>query len=187
MRGVLGWGVLIVIGIAALVEIGANSATLGTTNSALLRVPAWACVVFGVLFAVRSLIGYAATRWPSLRQGYRHESIHFGWPPTRLDAFSVLAICAAAFAAVEREWIIVGVALFAILVAVVLPRMKGRFELSGPSGVGLTGELIDTDAGAHQFGGLAGQEAASLPQPQGAHPKPARPRAPRGKTRPPKD
>ena len=47
MRGVLGWGVLIVIGIAALVEIGANSATLGTTNSALLRVPAWACVVFG--------------------------------------------------------------------------------------------------------------------------------------------
>lgn len=37
----------------------------------------------------------------------------------------------------------IGVALFAILIAIVLPRMKGPFEVSGP--IRLKGELIEQE------------------------------------------
>jgi hypothetical protein len=66
------------------------------------------------------------------------------WPPTRLDLFSLLALAVVVYSAVEHEWIMVGVALFAILIAVILPRMKGPFEVGGP--VRLKGELIDPQA-----------------------------------------
>lgn len=63
------------------------------------------------------------------------------WPPTRLDVFSIAALAVVVYAAVEREWIMVGVALFAALIAVVLPKLRGPFELTGP--IKFKGELID--------------------------------------------
>jgi hypothetical protein len=59
----------------------------------------------------------------------------------RLDIFAIVAFAVLAYAAIEREWIMVGVALFAVLIAVLLPRMRGPFEVGGP--VKLKGELID--------------------------------------------
>lgn len=60
----------------------------------------------------------------------------------RLDIFAIAAFAVLVYTAIEREWIMVGVALFAVLVAVLLPRMRGPFEIGGP--VKLKGELIDS-------------------------------------------
>jgi hypothetical protein len=70
--------------------------------------------------------------------------LYVGWPPTRLDIFCVVAIGVVAFACIEREWTMVGIALFAVLIAALLPRMEGAFKLGGP--VPLEGILRDEPA-----------------------------------------
>jgi hypothetical protein len=91
------------------------------------------------------------------------------WPPSRLDIFSVAALAVVVYAAIEHEWIMVGVALFAALIAVVLPKLRGPFELTGP--IKFKGELIDpqsprlrgvvNDASQQQLG--TGQPTPPLP------------------------
>jgi len=115
-------------------------------------------------------------RPPAATLASRDGAIHLVWPPTRLDVFSILAFAVVAYAAVEREWIMVGIALFAILIAVVLPRMTGPFEVGGP--VRLKGELID-----HQVR-LRGVVGPSQPSRTG-EPTQDQPPAPLGTTRPP--
>jgi hypothetical protein len=67
--------------------------------------------------------------------------LYIGWPLTRLDQFSVIAIGVVIFACVERDWAMIGIALFAMLIAALLPRMEGAFKLGGP--VPLEGILRD--------------------------------------------
>jgi hypothetical protein len=92
------------------------------------------------------------------------------WPPTRLDLFSLAALAVVVYSAIEREWIMVGVALFAVLIAVILPRMKGPFEVGGP--VRLKGELIDPQAPR-----LKGVMGANPQQLETGPPGPAQPPA----------
>lgn len=99
------------------------------------------------------------------------------WPPTRLDLFSLLALVVVVYSAVEHEWVMVGVALFAILIAVILPRMKGPFEVGEP--VRLKGELIDPQA--PRLKGVVDTSPRQLEtDPRG----PAQPPAPLGTRRP---
>lgn len=147
MRRLFGCALLIVLGIAAFTEAGANRSMLGTTGYDLLRIAAWALMVVGGLLAAVCLIDRAASQMAAAsgKQGQRDaHPLFVGWPPTRLDLFSIVAFGVVGFAAVEREWIMVGIALFAILVAMVLPRMRDEFELSGP--VKLKGILRDEPA-----------------------------------------
>lgn len=67
------------------------------------------------------------------------------WPPTRSDVFSVVCLGVLVYASVERQWALVGVALLVALFAVVLPRMRGPFELGGPR-LRFKGELVDPQA-----------------------------------------
>lgn len=100
------------------------------------------------------------------------------WPPTRLDIFSVAALAVVVYTAIEHEWIMVGVALFAALIAVVLPKLRGPFELTGP--IKLKGELIDPRA--PRLKGVVGEAS---PQRVGTdQPAPPLPPAPRERKRP---
>jgi hypothetical protein len=94
------------------------------------------------------------------------------WPPSRLDVFAVAALAVVVYACIEREWIMVGIALFAALIAVVLPKLRGPFELSGP--IRFKGELIDPRA--PRLKGVVGE--ASLPQLGTGQPTPPPPPAP---------
>jgi hypothetical protein len=99
------------------------------------------------------------------------------WPPTRLDVFSVAALAVVVYAAIEREWIMVGVALFATMIAVVLPKLRGPFELTGP--IKFKGELIDP-----QSPRLKGVVDASQRQLETGQPAPPLPPAPPERKRP---
>jgi len=103
------------------------------------------------------------------------------WPPTRLDLFSLTAVGVVAYSAVEHEWIMVGVALFAVLIAVVLPRMRGPFEVSGP--VRFKGELLDPQAPS--FKGVV--DSTTRQQPGTGQPDPSQPPAPPEQTQPRED
>jgi hypothetical protein len=100
------------------------------------------------------------------------------WPPTRLDVFSIAALAVVVYAAIEREWIMVGVALFATLVAVVLPKLRGPFELTGP--IKFKGELIDPQA--PRLRGVV--DDASQRQLETGQPTPPLPPAPPERKRP---
>jgi hypothetical protein len=102
------------------------------------------------------------------------------WPPTRLDLFSLTALVVLVYAALEHEWIMVGVALFAVLIALILPRMKGPFEVGGP--VRLKGELIDPRAPR-----LKGVVDPSPRQLESDPPGPAQPPAPPERRQPRED
>lgn len=106
---------------------------------------------------------------------------HLEWPPTRLDLFSLAALGVVAYAGVEHEWIMVGVALFAALVAVILPKLRGPFEMAGP--IKFKGELIDLQA--PRLRGVV--EPTSPRQPETGQPTPAQPQAPLGTRRPHED
>ncbi len=173
MLGIFGWSVVAVAGIAAFIEDDANHKALGKTGYDLLRIGAWALVIFGGLLALYALFH---PRPPRDATAPRDGAIHITWPPTRLDIFSVLAFAVVAYAAVEQEWIMVGIALFAVLIAVVLPRMKGLFEIGGP--VRFKGELIDTQVR------LKGVVELS-PQSQAAEPTQVRSQALPAQTQPP--
>jgi hypothetical protein len=138
------WAVVAVIGVAGFIEGSANHKALGSTGYELLHIGAWACVIVGGLMAVAILLGVPGRPSRGASKQERSAAIHPVWPPTRLDYFSLAAFAVVAFAAIEREWIMVGTALFAILIAVVLPRMVGQFEVSGP--IRLKGRLVDPDA-----------------------------------------
>lgn len=103
---------------------------------------------------------------------------HISWPPTRLDLFSLTALGVVVYAGVEHEWIMVGVALFAMLIAVVLPKMRGPIEISGP--VKFKGELIDPQA--PRLRGVV--DEASQRQLETGRPTPPLPPAPPGRKRP---
>jgi len=82
---------------------------------------------------------------PGQRYGLRvSDPHHLRWPPTRLDLFGLASLGVLVYAAFERQWTVVGVALFALLIAGVLPMMRGPFEVGGP--VKLKGELVDPPA-----------------------------------------
>ena len=121
---------------------------------------------------VATLVGVPSPQRIARKEQTRHAAIHVVRPLTRLDYFSLVAFAVVVFAAVEREWIMVGVALFAVLVAVVLPQMAGPFELKGP--ITLKGELLNPEV--PRLRGLAGDEA-TLP-PRTAAPGLAPPAAP---------
>lgn len=133
------WAVVAVVGVAAFIEDGANHQALGSTGYDLLLIAAWACVIVGALMALATAFGVPVRA--NNRSTRSAHPLYVGWPLTRLDIFSVLAIGVVAFAAVEREWAMVGVALFAVLIAALLPRMEGAFKLGGP--VPLEGILRD--------------------------------------------
>ncbi len=122
-------GSLVVAGIAALIEDDASRPSLDLPAYEMLRIGAWALVVFGILLAITSLIRYLDNQPPDSAVIPANDPVHVTWPPTRLDVFSLIATGVAAFAAVEREWIMLGIALFTVLIAVVLPLMRGQFVL----------------------------------------------------------
>jgi hypothetical protein len=102
-----------------------------------------------------------------------------GWPPTRLDLFSLVAFGVVVYAGIERERVMVGVALFAALVGVVLPKLRGPFELSGP--IRFKGELIDP-----QVPRLRGVVEPSPQRPGSDQTVPAQPQA-LPETKPPRE
>jgi hypothetical protein len=97
------------------------------------------------------------------------------WPPTRLDVFALAALGVVVYAAIEREWIMVGVALFATLIAVVLPKLRGPFEVTGP--VKFKGELIDPQS--PRLKGVVGASPRQLETGQQDPPPPRAPHEPK--------
>ncbi len=74
-----------------------------------------------------------------------HDPDRLVWPPRVSHLVAVLCVVVLGYAAVEREWIIVGLALVLTLVAVLTPRMIGPFEFGGP-GFRFKGEVVDPHA-----------------------------------------
>jgi len=162
MLGIFVWALVSVAGVAAHIEDDAHRRALGATGYDLLRIGGWGFVIVGGLMAFAIALGVPMrAREKAASPRAAAHPLYTGWPPTRLDIFSVLAFGVVAFAAVEREWVMVGVALFAVLIAALLPRMEGAFKLGGP--VPLEGILRDEPSQLEGIGPDAGVAGAGDP------------------------
>ncbi len=74
---------------------------------------------------------------------------HFTWPPSRSDFVFAAALVVLGFALAKELWGLVAVSLGVLLVAALLPRMRGPFTLKAP-GTTVQGDIQGPTAGADE-------------------------------------